>query len=135
MRYKPSDHEMQHMANWDAEERLQYFLTRVTEAEEIWSLGDSNGWELREQEGKTRIPVWPYQELARMNMQQDSAVASPQATSLDHFFQVLLPTMIDQHIDVEIIAMPGLAGNIMPSNRLYQMLESMLEAGDYYLEG
>ena len=118
-----------------ANERLHYFLTRAIEAEEIWSLGNANGWELQQRDGRELVPIWPYLELARINKIQKISTASPQATSLDHFFQNILPSMIEQKIDLEVVCMPGTAGRLITATDLYAILEGMLEAGEYYLEG
>lgn len=135
MRYKASDSEISNLPGMPAVERLTYFLTRAMEAEEIWSIGNANGWEMQDRDGRTVIPVWPYVELAQMNLSDNDSDASPQATSLDHFFERVLPMMIEQQIDLEVIGMPGTAGRLIPASDLYTMLESMLESGEYYIEG
>lgn len=135
MRYKPSETEISSLPHMAPVERLSYFLSRALEAEEIWSLGNSSGWELQERDGRTLVPIWPYLEMARMNIPADPTSVSPQATSLDHFYQNILPLMIEQQIDIEVLGMPGSAGRLIAASDLYAMLESMLEAGEYYIEG
>ena len=135
MRYKASESEISSLATMAHAERLNYFLTRTMEAEEIWSLGNADGWELQERDGRTLVPLWPYRELADMNIPLDTSSASPQATSLDHFFQNVLPVMIKQQIDIEVIGMPETPGRIIAASDLYALMESMLESGEYYIEG
>lgn len=135
MRTKPSESELTNLPTWSQDERLHYFLTRAVEAEEIWSLGNASGWELREQDGRTLAAVWPYQDLARLNLSADGLSASPQATSLDHFFEKILPIMIEQGIDLEVLSLPAIPGKLIAAAELHALLESMLESGEYFLEG
>lgn len=135
MRYKPSETEISSLPDMAPAERLSYFLSRALEAEEIWSLGNSAGWELQERDGRTLVPVWPYLEMARMNIPADTTSVSPKATSLDHFYQNILPMMIEQQIHIDVLCMPDSAGRLIAASDLYAMLESMLESGEYYIEG
>lgn len=134
MRYRATEDEIVNLPSMAPVERLNYFLTRTVEAEEIWSLGNTNGWELQERDGRTVVHVWPYVELARLNLPPDSASASPQATSLEHFFQNILPIMIEQEIFLDIISMPEAPGRLIAASDLYTMLESMLESHEYYFD-
>ena len=135
MRHRPSESEISGLSHMSQAERLSYFLSRSMEVEEIWSLGNASGWELQERDGRSFVYVWPYIDLARMNLADDSGSSSPQATSLDHFFQNILPIMIQQKIDLDVLSLPGCAGRLIAASDLYTMMESLLESGEYYIEG
>lgn len=139
MRYSPSETEISSLAAWSGERRVEYFLSRVSEAEEVWSIGNASGWELREDAARAWVRVWPYRELAALNLARgedlDAEGAEAMATSLDHFVQHLLPMMAERGIALEVLSMPGRMGDVVDASRLTSMFEGILEAGDYYLEG
>jgi len=135
MQFKPTYSELINLSNMDATERLQYFLTRSIETEEIWALSDTSGWILREQHDKIVLQLWPYQQLASDYAAAHEESYIPSATSLDHFVHSLLSNMIDQGIELEILPVKKQAGSKIMAAKLSELYESLLDAGDYYLEG
>lgn len=135
MQFKPTYNESISLSGMDETERMQYFLTRSIETEEIWALSDSQGWILREQDNKTILQLWPYQQLANeyANAHQESYF--PSATSLDHLVHSLLSHLIEQDIKVELMPVKQSSGIYITAQKLNELYESLLEAGDYYLEG
>lgn len=133
MRYEPTQQELQDIVTMPAPQRLQYFLTRVMEAEEVWGLADSQGWVMREDGDKTILSIWPYRQCA------DACIAEPDlqshATSLDHFVESILHTLIAERIHLDILPSRDASGALLSAVELQSMFKSLMESGEYFLEG
>jgi hypothetical protein len=133
MRYAPSQQELEEIGTMPAMQRLQYFLTRVIEAEEVWGLADRQGWVMREDGDKTILSIWPYRQCA------DACIVDPDlqshATSLDHFVERILHTLIAEDIHLEVLPSIGASGALLSAVELQSMFQSLMESGEYFLEG
>jgi hypothetical protein len=133
MRYAPTQQELQEIGSMSAPLRLQYFLTRVMEAEEVWGLADRYGWVMREDGDNTILSIWPYRQCA------DACIVEPDlhahATSLDHFVERILQTLIDEDIQLEILPGRDTCGALLSAVELQSMFKSLMESGEYFLEG
>ena len=140
MRYAPYDHEYQEVAGMTESQRLEYFLTRIFETEEIWGLDDGVEWIITEHADGKRMPVWPYRKFA------EEAVAdvgqgiypdglAPQAESLEVFLNTTLEILIEEDAMLDI--MPGLETTecLISPQQLKSILEGMIDAGEYTLDG
>ena len=135
MQFNPTKTELVDLANMDEAGRLQYFLLRAIEAEEIWGLADQQGWVLRETDNQTILQVWPYEQLADDYATAHDDTCKPSATSLDHFVHNLLSHMVEQDIDIEILPINQHAGKVVTASELHEVFNGLLETGEYYLEG
>jgi hypothetical protein len=136
VRYKPSDSELLEIETLSAEQRMHYFLTRTIESEEIWGLGDEHsGWVLKEVDGKTIIPIWPYEMLATACAQQEWDNQTPIAVSLEQFVYAILPKIEQQNIQIEILPTTSQPGMLIDPRSLSSIIEGMMESGEYYMEG
>lgn len=135
MRYSPYDYEYSALIEMSDAELMEFFLTRIFETEEVWGLDDSVEWALREDEEQETLPVWPYKNLA-----QEAAVGpwtnySPMDSSLEDFIMNTLPSMIEDEVMIEIIPRQDRKGCIVSPHRLLSILEGMMDAGEYTLDG
>ncbi|MGD8569098.1 MAG: DUF2750 domain-containing protein [Gammaproteobacteria bacterium] len=135
MRYQPSQREKQEVESYNEKDRLHFFLTRVVESEEVWGLSNDHGWILKEQNGHSILPVWPYESFASNCILEEWRGYTPGAVSLEHFIYRLLPLISEQNIQLEILPTASQPGGLVDANKLNELLESMLESGEYYLEG
>ena len=133
MRYTPSQQELQEIGVMAPPQRLQYFLSRVIEAEEIWGLADPQGWVMREEGDKLILPIWPYQQCA--NDCVNARDLQPHATSLDHFVERILHTLIEEGIHLEVLPTRNVGGALVTAIELQSLFQSLLESGEYFLEG
>jgi hypothetical protein len=133
MRYAPSQQELQDIITMPAPQRVEYFLTRVMEAEEVWSLADRQGWVMREEGDKTILPLWPYRQCAdACNVEAD---LHSHATSLDHFVESILHTLVAEDIHLEVLPSLETGGALLSAVELQSMFKSLMESGEYFLEG
>jgi len=131
MHHQPTETELAALPSLPTNERLYYFLTRAIECEEVWGLTDQVGWVMREAEGNTILPVWSYESLAKAY--NDDADLHPESTSLERFIEILRHP--PEPIYLDILAMPGCPGVLIPADEVLGMFESLIDSGTYFLEG
>ena len=135
MRHKPSITEINEISEAAEEERLLYFLTRAIESEEVWGIGDHKNWLLKEIDNQQVLPVWPYEILVKECINPDDEDKTQDAISLEQFVYHVLQTMIKQDIGVEVLPTKTQSGKIIAAQDLVDLLEGMMDSGEYYLEG
>lgn len=133
MRYAPTAQELQDIGTMPAPQRLQYFLSRVIEAEEVWGLADTQGWVLREEGDRTILSIWPYRECAEACIHEPDL--HTHATSLDHFVERILDTLIADEIQLDVLPGRDTVGALLSAAELQSMFKSLMESGEYFLEG
>lgn len=135
MKYHLSAQDLLEVESYDANARLHYFLSRAIESEEVWGLNNRFGWVMKEADGQSILPVWPYEILATQCAANEWQDYTAGAVSLEHFVYKLLPVMIEQDIKVEILPTQTQSGNLLKAKELAAIFEGMLETGEYYMEG
>ena len=135
MKYLISTTELQQVDSWPPQERLQYFLGRAIESEEVWGLSNPSGWVMKDVDNKSILPVWPYEQMASLCAANEWQDYTASAVSLEHFVYKLLPIMVDQDIRVEILPTSSSGGECMDASELASIFDSLLETGEYYMEG
>lgn len=133
MRYVPSPRELENVSQMTSQQRLQYFLSRVFEVEEVWGLADNQGWIIQEEGEKVLLRIWPYREFAEAcRFESDLRT---QAISLDHFYEHTLEMLIDRNICLDILSIPDAQGSIIDASELQGIFNSLMDSGEYFLEG
>jgi len=135
MRYTPLDTEVAMLDDMTRAERMHYAITRMVEAEEVWSLGNDDGWAIQERDDLALIPLWPYRLFAEEHGVPDSVGLETQATSLENFVYNVLDMCKDGDIWLEVFPMRGAPGLVMEAAELFQLLKGMLDTGEYFIEG
>jgi hypothetical protein len=135
MRYEPSFKEFHEITHATEEVRLQYFLTRTIESEEVWGIGDNKNWLLKEIGDQLLLPVWPYERFAEAWVVSSNEDNIRDAVSLEQFVYHILPTMIQQDISVEVLPTENKPGKIITARELSSLFEGLMESGEYFLEG
>lgn len=135
MRYVPYDHEYQAAGAMSEAELMEYFLTRVFETEEVWGLDVNADWVRREWQGETCMPVWPYRKFAADVAINDWSQYKPHAESLEIFLHGTLELLIEEGVMVEIMPTPERAGCLVSPQRMKSILDGMIDAGEYTLDG
>ena len=135
MRCNPSEEALAEIASMDEEQRLDYFLSRAIECEEVWSLGSDCGWTIREEGEQRVIPVWPSQELADRCACGDCERQRSDPVSLEHFLYRVLAMMQENGILVEVLPLAQRPGKLMPAEALFEALDRSLAGGESLLGG
>lgn len=136
MRYTPYEQEYVEAATLDDSQRLEYFLTRVFETEEVWGLDDGAEWVMRDrQPAEKSLLVWPYQKYAVEAAEGPWRDLEAQAESLECFISNTLEMLIDENAVIEIMGQENELGCIISPHRLLSILAGMIDAGEYTLDG
>ena len=118
-------------------QRLDYFLLRAFEADEIWGLREGSHWFSRvvPEVGQRALPLWPYRKMARdaaLDIWQDCRV---DGTALEYFLQHEMPKLIAEEVLIDIIPRDDQPGCLIPPTQLASIIEGMMDAGEYRLDG
>jgi len=133
MQHAPTELELKYIHDMTNAQRLEYFLTRTMESEEIWGLTDNDGWLLQEKDGRTVLQIWPYRYFVDEYIESDGQ--RPGSVSLEHFFDNILQSLIDQDIDIELWPGKERNGELLGADVLQEMFTSLFDSGEYQLEG
>ncbi|OAI22040.1 DUF2750 domain-containing protein [Methylomonas sp. MED-D] len=131
MRYDPHPEEIAAVPDMSDEERLEYFLYRIFETDEVWGLKEGPQPLIRELDGRNTLPVWPYKRYAADAVAGEWAHLAPGVESVDFFTYQTLNKLAREEVTVEIMPRPGAAGCLITPQRLFGMLENMMESRDY----
>lgn len=135
MRYAPYPSEARAVPNMGDGELMEYFLMRAFETEEVWALRNTDGWLLQRRAEQLCLPVWPYRQFADETVVQWRTESQPTAQSLEFFINDTLLWLIDDDIGVDIMPRQDGCGCLMSPHRLLSIIEGMLDAGEYCLDG
>lgn len=136
MRYSPYESEYAAVPAMDDGELLEYFLLRVFETEEVWGLEDEYGdWLTREVNAQVTVPLWPYERFATEARESIFTTGTPGALSLEYFIEHKLPSVMAEGGMLEIMPRTKGPGCIVSPQRLVSILEGMMDAGEYTLDG
>ncbi len=84
MTYKLNDKQFDSVSQLADDQRFDYFLKKVADWEDIWSLHSTEGWvELSSADGEVCLPIWPHPDFAAAWAVDDWADCQPKAIKLD----------------------------------------------------
>ncbi len=140
MQYEPLAAETTMLASAGDLQRLDYFLLRAFETEEIWALKQGPLWFRREvvlpgNEPIVAMPLWPYRKMAldaALDIWDD---CRPEATSLEYFMEELIPQFIAEGIQFDVMPREERPGCLITAAKLNSILEGIQDAGEYRLDG
>ena len=143
MQFEPLASEYDFLASASDNQLLEYFLMRIFETEEVWGLKQRNNWFYRpldkEKEslpsGQNIMPLWPYKMLAREAALDIWIDTRPEATSLEYFMEENIPELIAADIFLDVMPKGEQPGCMISPQRLASIIEGMIDAGEYRLEG
>lgn len=134
MRQNPTEGEYAAAPTMADHERLEYFLTRVFETDEVWFLKNPQPFE-RLLDGRPTMPLWPYRRFASdaaLDCWMDCVSSS---VSLEHFLYTLLDEPIARGVTLDLMPRGEAGGCLIGAARLRAILEGMMDAGEYRLDG
>jgi hypothetical protein len=135
MHHAPTSAETKFLIDSSSEERLDYFLTRAMECEEIWGLSNVSGWLMRDNGGTTTLPVWNYAVMADTCAIGELSGYDADSTSLEHFVYGILPQLRDMDVSVELLATPERQGIQLTAEALFEIFERKIDSESYFPEG
>ena len=135
MRYSPYDHEYEAVDSMKETELLEYFLTRVFETEEVWGLDDGSEWIIHDVNGQSCMPVWNYKKFASESANAEWSHCKPEAESLEAFLHTTIEMLIDEKAMLAVMPIKSSTGCLISPAKLKSILDGMIDAGEYTLDG
>jgi hypothetical protein len=127
--YKAHQKELQRVLKLSPTEQYQYFLGKVTDWKEVWSIGNDEGWSLAANDaGRESVPVWPAAQFAEASCNGPWQGNKPKTIPLDAFMEKGIPGMIKDGRMVAVFPTPAGKGVVVEPAQLLNDLREVLEA-------
>lgn len=93
MSYEMTADEVGTILTQSPEQRFDYFVERVVEHGELWSLAEGDAWMVLSADGEDYLPVWPHPDLAAAWAGDAHQGSAPKAIPLDLWLTRWAPGM------------------------------------------
>ena len=94
MTWNSTEKEVASLTAERSEIRYEYFIHKVADQEQVWSLRDAGGWRLVEDDaGHECVPVWPHSRYAALCAIDEFKGSHPEAIPFEVFMHRWLPQM------------------------------------------
>jgi hypothetical protein len=128
MTWQIDDQELKAVLALPGERRYSYFLKRVVEWQQVWSLWGKNGWVLTgDDAGHEVVPIWPHPRFAEACISDEWSGTQPRAIALAEWLEYWLPGLAkDQRL---VGVFPGVSMErvtVVVPDRLKRDLEEIL---------
>ena len=134
MRFEPYKDEYAAVPNMTDTELMEYLLYRIFETEEVWGLKEGAQWITREIEGQIIQPIWAYKRYADEAAVGEWENLCPSAVSLEYFIEQVLHQLTMQDVTIEIMPRKSEPGCLISPQRLFDIMEGMMDSGEYTLD-
>ena len=134
MRHSPYQSEYQAVKTMTDTQRLDYFMSRLFEAEDAWFLNAKTGFFFRVLDGQNTFIVWPYKLFATEAALEHWQDAFPASCSMEYFMEQILEYLIQNKIMVDVMPRGINPGCLIAPERLRAILQGMIDAGEYRLD-
>lgn len=113
-----------------ADDRIEYFIGRVTDWQEVWSVGTESGWALMAVDGgREAVPLWPAQAYASSFCVKDWHDRQPKRIGLDDLLMKWIPGMRADERLVAVFPTPTESkGVVVSPDELERRLRDALRA-------
>jgi len=121
--------EFEALIKTESKKRYEYFIKRIVDFEEVWSLADTEGFALtKDDNGRLLAPFWPAQEYAEYCAIGEWKEYKPEKIEFDEFMSEWLPGLKNDNIGISIF-FNNIDSITLPINKLIEDLN--LELEDY----
>ena len=128
MTYKLNEKQLASIPKLAEHERFDYFLKKVADWEEIWSLHSPEGWvELSSADGDECFPVWPHPDFAAAWAVDDWADCKPKAIDLETWLSRWTAGLERDNTLVAIFPVDEEEGIVLTSSELQEAIIAELE--------
>jgi hypothetical protein len=85
--------ELESVQKLDANKRFKYTIKRLSDFEDLWVLGDINGFvTYTDNIGNILFPIWPFKDYAELCINGDFIHSSPEKIQVKEFIEEYLPS-------------------------------------------
>ncbi len=128
MSWNVSDQEFESVLFLPGAKRYSYFVKKVADWEEIWSLRNQDGWVLfADPAGSGVVPVWPHERFAQACSEGEWQDCQPVVIELSVWMERWIPGMMRDKKKVAIFATPQDKGVVVEPDKLYVDLSEECE--------
>lgn len=128
MSYKVHDKELASLLKTSAPARYEYFVNKIADFKEIWSVGDDNGWAMMNDNDKTPlVPVWPAERFAEICCVGEWRGFRPRVISLNIWLSRWIMGMIKDGKKVAAFVVPGDLGIVVTPEKLQTDIRMALD--------
>lgn len=119
MSWNISQQEFESVLSLSDEKRYFYFLKKVADWEELWSLRNQDGWVLAaDPDGHEVVPVWPHERFAQACIEGNWKDCKPSAIRLSEWMERWIPGMARDSRQVAVFQTPQDKGIVIHPDRL-----------------
>ncbi len=130
MTYKLNDKQFESIQKLADHERYDYFLKKVADWEEIWSLHSPEGWvELSSSDGEECLPVWPHPDFAKAWAVDDWSDCQPKAITLEVWLERWTPGLERDNTMLAVFPVDEEEGLVVTPSELQEAILGELEQG------
>lgn len=127
MSWTPNEKEIQAVVSLAAAKRYEYWIKKVADDEQVWSLGQKDGWALvGDDAGRELVPVWPHSKYAALCAKGIWDGYEPKVITLDDWLDRWVPGMERDGRLVAVFPTPDGNGAVVDPRRLEQDLRDEL---------
>ncbi len=83
--------------------QYEYFIKKVVDFEEVWSLRDDNGWATLGNDENSFFPIWPRKEFAEMCASDEWDNYYPESIELEDFIQDWIDGLREDNIRITVM--------------------------------
>lgn len=128
MAWLPAKKEIDAVLKLEAPQRYSYWIKKIADSEQVWSLWQPAGWALAvDTSGRQLVPVWPHQSMAQLCAVEQWQGYDPRSISLDDWLERWIPGMLVDHRLVAAFPTPNNQGISVDPQRVREDLLSELE--------
>lgn len=120
--------EIENVSKLDSFKRYKYFIKKVADFEELWTLVDKNeDLALSEIENNSLVSFWTAEEFIKSNLDNGWKECVPLKISLDYFEETIIPFIIENDYLINIFPVNGRSGFVVNINEFIRDLNEELE--------
>ena len=128
MTWNVSDQEFESVLSLPGAKRYSYFIKKVADWEELWSLRNQDGWvRAGDASGADVVPVWPNQRYAQACVAGEWQDCEPAVIDLEAWMQRWIPGMTKDGRQVAVFPTPEDKGIVVEPSRLGSDLSNECE--------
>jgi hypothetical protein len=125
MTWKVNEHEFKAVLALPGHRRYEYFIKKVADWQQVWSLADNDGWAMAgDDQGRELVPIWPHEVYASACVEGKWSDTKPRMITLSEWIEVWLPNMIRDGRMLVVFPTPLLGGVIVSPGRLKEDLSA-----------
>jgi len=125
--YSVNDKEFAAVCALPGPRRYDYFIGKVTDWEEVWSVGEGDGWALMgSDDGQEVVPVWPAAAYAQACCVDEWKDCVPKAILLAEWMEKWIPGMVADKKKVAVFPLPQGKGIVVKPSDLKLDLDEAL---------